>query len=88
MWELEYSKSFHQAAKKLDHKILARTRKYLMEVAELPDPTLRGKALAGNLRGYWRYRIGNYRVICEIDRGKLIVIAITIAHRREIYRQK
>lgn len=49
------------------------------------DPRIHGKPLAANLKDKWRYRIGDYRVICEIQDNKLIVLAISIGHRKEIY---
>lgn len=49
------------------------------------DPRIHGKALTGNLSGHWRYRIGDYRLICHIEDEKLIILALTIGHRREIY---
>lgn len=49
------------------------------------DPRIHGKPLVANLKGKWRYRIGDYRVICEIQDNKLIVLAISIGHRKEIY---
>lgn len=52
------------------------------------NPRLRGKALSGNLRGSWRYRIGNYRVLCEILDDKLVVIAFEIEHRSAVYEKK
>ena len=50
------------------------------------DPRLYGKALSGPLKGYWRYRIGDYRLIAEIHDKELVIIAIDIGHRREVYR--
>ncbi|WP_425271885.1 type II toxin-antitoxin system RelE family toxin [Rodentibacter myodis] len=58
---------------------------YLKEVATLTDPRDRGKGLVGNQSGLWRYRIGDYRVICHIDNGKLLITALELGHRREIY---
>jgi mRNA interferase RelE/StbE len=49
------------------------------------DPRSHGKPLKGNMAGYWRYRIGKYRVICTIDDGKLIVLAVTIGKRDAVY---
>ena len=51
------------------------------------NPRQHGKALVGNLAGAWRYRIGEYRLLCHIDDGELIILALTVGHRREIYRQ-
>ncbi|WP_338024818.1 type II toxin-antitoxin system RelE/ParE family toxin [Anaerococcus marasmi] len=45
-----------------------------------------GKALVGQYKGLWRYRIGSYRVICDIRDDELIVLAIDIGHRKEIYK--
>ena len=47
---------------------------------------LHGKALSGNLKGLWRYRIGDYRLIADIQDNELVIVAIDIGHRREIYR--
>lgn len=55
-------------------------------IKDTSNPRLHGKSLAGNKKGYWRYRIGNYRIIAEIKDVKFIIIAITIAHRSEVYK--
>lgn len=49
------------------------------------DPRLSGKALSSNRAGQWRYRIGDYRLICQINDNELIILALTIGHRSEIY---
>lgn len=49
------------------------------------NPRLRGKALNGNKSGHWRYRIGDYRLICKIEDNQLVILALTVGHRREIY---
>ncbi|MDV0824807.1 type II toxin-antitoxin system RelE family toxin [Klebsiella quasipneumoniae] len=51
----------------------------------LEDPRDAGKALTGNLRTYWRYRVGDYRVICEIRDAELVIVAVEIGHRSEVY---
>lgn len=50
-----------------------------------PNPWLRGKALNGNKSGQWRYRIGDYRLICKIEDDQLVILTLTVGHRREIY---
>lgn len=50
-------------------------------------PQIFGKGLKGNKAGLWRYRIGNYRLICEIIDNKLIILVLTVGHRREIYKK-
>lgn len=49
------------------------------------DPRRHGKALVANRKGQWRYRIGDYRLICEIQDDCLVILAISVGHRRNIY---
>lgn len=49
------------------------------------NPRLYGKALTGNKKNYWRYRVGNYRIVVEIRDTELVIIALTIAHRSSVY---
>ena len=49
------------------------------------NPRRHGKGLTANRSGRWRYRIGDYRLACHIDDGKLIILALSVGHRREIY---
>lgn len=50
------------------------------------NPQLQGKALKSNRTGQWRYRIGNYRIICKIQDGKLTILVLEVGHRRKIYK--
>ena len=84
-WGLETSPRFDKAARKLDRHVLRRVKAYLDEVCELDDPRSRGKGLTGDLAGYWRYRIGDYRVLVEVRDDDLVIIAITLGHRSGIY---
>ena len=83
-WGLEPSPQFDKAARKPDRQVLRRVKAYLDEVCELDDPRSRGKGLAGDLAGYWRYRIGDYRVLVEVRDDDLVIIAITLGHRSGI----
>lgn len=58
---------------------------YLKTVATLDNPRDRGKGLVGDLSGMWRYRIGDYRVVCHIDNGELLITALELGHRNNIY---
>lgn len=49
------------------------------------NPRQHGKGLTANRSGQWRYRIGDYRLICQIDDGKLVILALSVRHRREVY---
>ncbi len=52
------------------------------------DPRQQGKGLTANRSGQWRYRIGDYRLICLIEDDKLIITALNIGHRRDVYDEK
>jgi mRNA interferase RelE/StbE len=56
-----------------------------MRIAVSEDPRLSGKPLKGELGVFWRYRVGDYRILCEIRDDELIILAATIGHRREVY---
>ena len=49
------------------------------------NPRILGKGLTSNRSGQWRYRIGDYRLICIIEDKELIILALTVGHRRDIY---
>lgn len=55
------------------------------EVSKLENPRSRGKRLVGNLTGFWRYRVADYRLICQIKDDQLIIIVVEIGHRKNIY---
>lgn len=80
-----YSKNAQKQFKKLDSAIQKRIKDYTQELQTLENPRDRGKALVGNLSGFWRYRVGDYRIICEIIDSELIIYAIDIAHRSKVY---
>ncbi|MGE6454991.1 type II toxin-antitoxin system RelE family toxin [Shewanella baltica] len=54
-------------------------------IAILEDPRTSGKPLKGDLGIFWRYRVGDYRVLCEIQDSKLVILTALIGHRKEIY---
>lgn len=86
MYKVEFSKKSLKELKKTDKTesllILAWIRKNL---EGCDNPRLNGKALKGNMANLWRYRIGNYRLIAEINDEKVIILIINIGHRKDIY---
>jgi mRNA interferase RelE/StbE len=64
--------------------VLRRVKVYLDDVCQLDDPRSRGKGLTGDLAGYWRYRIGDYRALVEVRDEHLVIVAITLGHRSGI----
>ena len=72
----------------MDKQMARRIRDELSEIAKLEDPRSRGKALTGNLAGVWRYRVGDYRILCDIEDGVLLILVVDVAHRREVYKRR
>ena len=86
-YEIKLTPSFKKSFKKLDFITQRMISKWIVKNLETTDnPRLHGKALSGNLKGLWRYRIGDYRLIADIQDNELVIVAIDIGHRREIYR--
>lgn len=86
-WTIEYIKSAQKTVRKIDPQTRQRIREYLEErVALLDDPRQLGKPLSGQLSEFWRYRIGDHRVICELQDEKLVVLVVRVGHRKEIYK--
>lgn len=70
---------------KLDSVIKKRVAELFDELELSSNPRSKGKALAGGLSGLWRYRVGDYRVVCDIADSEMTIYAIKIAHRKEAY---
>ena len=87
-WIIKYTESSSKQLKKLDKQTALRVLDYMDErVAVLDDPRSLGKNLKGPKIGeYWRYRVGDIRVICNIVDGQMIVLLIEIGNRSEVYR--
>jgi len=85
-YKLRFTKIALKQFNALDKYVQGKIANYLNQyVHNSPNPRIVGKPLTENLDGYWRYRIGDYRVICEIHDDIFEVIAIKIGHRSKIY---
>ena len=87
-WQIETTAQFDKSIRKLDRAIAARVIAYLEDLLMLEDPRQRGKKLTGDRAGYWRYRVGDYRVIAEIRENVLVVVAIDVSHRSTASRSR
>ncbi|WP_151409789.1 type II toxin-antitoxin system RelE family toxin [Anaerococcus sp. Marseille-P9784] len=86
-YKLLISDDVSKKIKKMDkHLALMLTREMKAKLDGLENPRSIGKALVGQNKGLWRYRIGAYRVICDIRDDELIVLAIDVGHRKNIYK--
>lgn len=86
MYDLIYDKKYLKSLKKLDiqaQKII--TNWVENNLLNCEEPRFSGKPLTGNFKGIWRYRIGAYRLLAKIDDDKLIIFAIDVGHRKNIY---
>lgn len=88
VWQIELSEVARKQFVKLDPSIGKRLVKFLRErIATLDDPRSVGKPLLGALLGgYWRYRLGDYRLVCDIQDGKVCILVLEVGNRKEIYR--
>lgn len=85
-WTIKFDERALKELKKLDKKAQRDILRYFRERIETnKDPRRFGKPLKGNKYGLWRYRVGNYRMICRIEDSVLIVLVLRVAHRRHVY---
>jgi mRNA interferase RelE/StbE len=84
-WTIEYSATAEKQLRKLDNQVARRIVTFMRErVANADDPRERGTALVG--LPHWRYRVGDYRVICEIEDNRMRILFVRIGNRRDVYR--
>jgi mRNA interferase RelE/StbE len=88
VWKIEFSAEANRELGKLDPQHARRILKFLVErVSRLPDPRSIGMALQGpELGEFWKYRVGDYRLMCKIEDRLTLVIVLRLGHRKEIYR--
>ncbi len=88
MFKLEFSKRAQRQLAKMNPQVRKIVLLWLRKnVHGCDDPRAHGKALQGAYSGLWRYRVGDYRVICEIRDGDLVVLALSLGHRRDVYKK-
>ncbi len=86
-WRIELSETASKQLAKFDKVEAKRITKFLRQrLAVIENPRSTGKALTGPLGGLWRYRVGDYRLICEIQDGVLCILVVKIGNRREVYK--
>lgn len=86
MWKVEWDSKALKEAKKLDRNARKKIVDYLENrVLKSQNPYQYGKALTGDKAGIWRYRVGNYRILCLIEDRNFIILVIAVGHRKNIY---
>lgn len=88
VWKIELERSAERDLDKLDPHIAKRILLYLHgRVAKLDNPRLLGEPLTGKRLGeFWKYRVGDYRIICKIEDEVMRVLVVKVGNRREVYR--
>jgi mRNA interferase RelE/StbE len=86
-WTVEFDERARKEFRRLDTIVQKSILRYLRQrVAAAADPRRLGKPLHGEFAGLWRYRVGDWRLVCRIEDKKLVVLVLTVGHRREVYR--
>ena len=87
-WKVELDEAAEHELDKLDRQVARRILSFLFErVAKLDDPRSIGEALKGSKLGaFWKYRVGDYRIVASIEDGALRVLVVRVGNRREVYR--
>ncbi|MEO1148639.1 MAG: type II toxin-antitoxin system RelE/ParE family toxin [Cyanobacteria bacterium J06638_22] len=88
-WKVEFDNRARRELRRLDRQTQDRILDWIREtLATEEDPRRTGKALRGTMRGLWRYRIGDYRIITQIQDDIVVILVVRIGHRRDIYEDR
>lgn len=86
-WKISFDMHAVRQLKKLDKHIQKKIIDFLQnKISGCNDPRYLGKPLKGKLSGLWRYRIGDYRIICKIQNKEVLVLVLNIKHRKNAYK--
>jgi mRNA interferase RelE/StbE len=86
-WRIEITRTATRQITKLDRQGQKAILKFLRErLSSARNPRQWGVALQGDKRGLWRYRVGDYRLICDIQDEKVVVLVLEVGHRKDVYR--
>jgi mRNA interferase RelE/StbE len=88
VWQVRLDKDAEKQLRRLDPQDQRRLIKFLRErIASSASPRLLGEALKGPLRTLWKYRVGDFRLICDLQDEKFVVLVIRIGNRKDVYRR-
>ena len=87
-YSVDYTKKAEKQINKLDLPVQKRIYAWIdKNLVGCEDPTAYGKPLTTSLKGYWSYRVGDYRIIADIQDDKILILITEVGHRREIYKE-
>ncbi len=81
-----YTKQSLKSFSKLDKTAQKRIADFTQELEKLENPRIKGRALKGELSEYWRYRVGDYRLVCEIFDDKMLIVCLKVDKRDKVYK--
>jgi mRNA interferase RelE/StbE len=85
-YSVEYTSGAIKSMKKLDKSVLIMIKAWIEKnLVGTDDPRRHGKGMTANRSGQWRYRVGDYRILADIQEDKLVILVINVGHRRNIY---
>ena len=88
-YRVETTPRFDKEFKKLDRYTMKMIKAWINKnLVGCEDPRAHGKGLTSNRSGQWRYRIGDYRLLCEIKETELVILALSVGHRSTVYKHK
>ncbi len=88
IWQIKFSETAVKQLKKIDKNTSKRIIDFFRErIAKTDNPRNIGKALKGPLGNFWRYRVGDYRIICDIQDNNFVILVLKVANRSEVYRK-
>ena len=85
VWTIEFTSDAAKQLEKIGKENAKRVRTFLRERVQ-PDPRQQGEMLKGSQREFWRYRVGDYRILAHIEDTRFVVLVVKLGHRKEIYR--
>jgi mRNA interferase RelE/StbE len=87
-WQVKFKTQAVDELKELDRQAQVRILKFVKRLETYENPKYLGAPLHGNLSKFWKYRVGDYRLICNFDYEKLEVSIIKLSHRKNVYKEK
>ncbi|MGC8491984.1 MAG: type II toxin-antitoxin system RelE family toxin [Syntrophobacteraceae bacterium] len=86
VWRIEFDEPAKKELARLDRQVQVQIQRFLRErIATEEDPRRFGGSLRGNLSGFWKYRVGDYRIVAEIREEEVLVLVVRIGHRSKVY---
>jgi mRNA interferase RelE/StbE len=86
-WTIDFDKKAKKEFVSLDKSAQKQIDKFLLKLIKSANPRKFGEALKGNMQSFWRYRVGDYRLICSIEDNVLTVVVLRVKHRKEVYKK-